>query len=298
MAGGCTQKELLSPEEMCRVDVRFLWDKAQDGSPDGMTLLFYPEDARSEFWRFEISGKEGGPVELPWGTYTLVALNNDLPGIRLKDMPYESASLTALEMPRSQIYVSPVGMVYEGKVTDLRIMPDKLSYTAANGEMVTNSLSVVECYPDSVSTVYHVIIDGVEGIERVKSVEGVLAGCAEGMLLSSHVPLEPSVATQFNMDIDTGSGMVVGSTTGFPNNASSARYELTLRLHYYAGGGYEKSFDVTEQVINSFYPHNVYLFIKGLTLPDEPTIDLDEVGVKVDVEGWKVIEIDLDSENY
>ncbi|MDE6770939.1 MAG: hypothetical protein K2J78_14540 [Muribaculaceae bacterium] len=69
-------------------------------------------------------------------------------------------------------------------------------------------------------------------------------------------------------------------------------------MAYYAGGGYEKSFDVTEQVINSFYPHNVYININGLTLPDEPTIDPDEVGMKVDVEGWKVIEVDLDSENY
>ncbi len=286
------------PEEMCRIDVRFLWDKAQGGSPDGMTLLFYPEDARSEFWRFEISGKDGGPVEVPWGEYTLVAVNNDLPDVLLEDMPYESASLRALEMPRSQAYVSPVGVAYEGKVENLRIMPDKVSYTATNGEMVTNSLSVVDCYPDTVSTSYHVIIDGVEGIERVKSVEGVLEGCAGGMLLSSHAPLEPPVATQFNMDIDAGRGIVVGSTTGFPNNTTSARYELTLRLHYYAGGGYEKSFDVTEQVINSFYPHNVYISITGLTLPEEPTIDLDEVGVKVDVEGWKVIEINLDSENY
>lgn len=295
---GCNQKELLFPDEMCRVDIRFLWDKAESADPEGMTLLFYPREERGEFWRFEISGKDGGPVEIPWGTYTLVAVNNDLPGVLLKDMPYSSASLTAKDMPRSQTYASQVGTVYEGMVENLKIMPGEVSYASDDGETVSSTLSVVGCYPDTVSTVYNVIIDGVERIEWVKSVEGIFDGCAGGILISSQTALEPSVATQFALEVDTEKGTFVGATTGFPNNASSARYSLTLRLAYYAGGGYEKTFDVTEQVKNSLSLHNVYIIINGLTLPDEPTIEPDEVGMKVDVDGWKVIEINLDSENY
>lgn len=45
---GCTQKELLYPSETCRLDVHFLWDKAEKGDPEGMTLLFYPEEEDGE----------------------------------------------------------------------------------------------------------------------------------------------------------------------------------------------------------------------------------------------------------
>lgn len=291
----CTQKDILYPEQMCRLDVRFLWDKAKEADPEGMTLLFYPQGEREEFWRFEISGRDGGPVEIPWGTYTLVAVNNDLPATILKDMPYSSASLTARELPRALTYSSPVGIVYEAKVETLIVMPHEVSYSSADGHMTTDPMSVVECYPDTISTLYHVIFDEVVGIERVKSVEGVFEGCAGGILLSSLNPLEPAVSVPFGLDVDVENVRFSGSTTGFPNKPS-ASYGITLRLAYYGGGGYEKYFDVTEQVLNSFNKHNVYIIIKGLDLPEERPIEPDEVGMKVDVDGWKVIEINLDSE--
>lgn len=296
--GGCNQKDLLFPDEMCKVEVCFVWDKAEGATPDGMTLLFYPEGDKGEFWRFEISGRNGGPVEIPWGTYTMVAVNNDLPGVVLKDMPYSSASLTAADLPRSQTYASQVGIVYEAKVEHLTIMPDGVNYISGRDCLVSSHLPEVVCYPDTVSTVYNVIIDGVEGIERVKSVEAIFEGSARGILISSQKSLEPSVATQFILDIDNEKSRFSGYTTGFPNDSSSATYGLTLRLAYYEGGGYEKYIDVTEQVENSLSVNNVYITIHGLALPEEPTIEPDEVGMKVDVDGWNVIDINFDSENY
>lgn len=295
--GSCRQKELIFPAETCKIDVHFLWDKAENAEPDGMTLLFYPEDEGGEFWRFEISGSHGGPIEITQGRYTLIAVNNDLPGVRLIDMPYTSAALTALDALYSRTFASQVDMAYVGKVENLKILPGKVSYQSGEGNIIS-SQSVIDCYPDSVSTIYNIIIRDIEGIEHVKAAEGILEGTAEGIRLSSLTPIEPSVATEFELNIDTEKTSFTGSTSGFPNNTPSAKYGLTLRLAYYGGGGYEKYFDVTEQVLNSFYPHNVYININGLTLPDEPTIEPDEVGMRVDVDGWKVIEIDIDSENY
>lgn len=296
--GGCNQKDLLFPDEMCTVEISFSWDKAEGAAPDGMTLLFYPEWDKGEFWRFEISGRNGGPVEIPWGTYTMVAVNNDLPGVLLKDMPYSSASLTAADLPRSQTYASQVGIVYEGKVEHLTIMPDVVNYISGREGLVSSPIPEVICYPDTVSAVYNVIIDDVEGLERVKSAEAIFEGSARGILISSQKSLEPSVATQFVLDIDSEKGRISGYTTGFPNDSSSATYGLTLRLTYYEGGGYEKYIDVTEQVVNSLSVNNVYITIHGLALPEEPAIEPDEVGMKVDVDGWNVIDINIDSENY
>lgn len=282
---GCNQKDLLFPDELCKAEIHFNWDKAPEAYPEGMTLLFYPLDSGGEFWRFEISGRDGGAVELPWGNYTLIALNNDLPGVMLKDMPYSSASLSVREMPQSRYYASPVGMVYEGKIDNLKIMPGEGS-------------NVIECRLDSMSTEYNVIIEDISGIERVKSVQAVFEGCSEGIFLSTLEPLSSTVTTQLFLETDYEHSTFKGSTTGFPSAATTAAYVLTLRVAYFDGGVYEKSFDVTRRVINSLYPHHVYIIIKGLDLPEEPTIEPDEVGMKVDVDGWKVIEIDLDSTNY
>lgn len=295
LLGGCNHKELLYPEEMCLLDVRFVWDRAQGASPDGMTLLFYPHDAQGEFWRHEIAGANGGTVEISQGDYTLIAINNDLAGVRLTDWPYPEASLTAVEGRYDPTNVLPTGMAYEGKIETLRVFPGKVSYTSKDGAEVINSPPVVYCHPDSVTTVYTVLVEDVDGTERLKNVTGILSGCARGALLSDLEPMLPTVDLPFAMEIDSEKRTLAGVTTGFPILTSQARYTLTLRVAFQSRGVYEKSFDITDQILNTSYPHNVIIHIKGLTLPDEPSGDDDEVGIEVDVDGWTVIEIDLES---
>lgn len=295
---GCDHKDIIYPDNPCLVDVRFLWEKAPEAHPEGMTLLFYPEDHMGEFWRFEISGRDGGLIEITPGKYTLITVNNDLRGIRLTDTPYAEASLTTVQTPYTRTFALPTGMVYETKIENLTITPNKATYYSEKEGKISFSPPVVNCYPDSISTIYNIIVDQIDGIERVKSAECVFEGCSEGILLSSLTPFDRVVYSQFVMDLNADKGTLTGSTSGFSSNSIKAKYGITLRVAYHAGGGYEKYFDVTEQVKNSFYPRSVYINIKGLVLPEEPTIDPDEVGMKVDVDGWKSIEINLDSENY
>lgn len=296
--GGCTQKDLVFPGALCRVDVRFLWDRAPQASPEGMTLLFYPGEGGGEFWRFDIAGREGGMIEIPAGNYTMICVNNDLPGVMLAATPFSSASLSVREQPRSLTYASPSGMVYEGRVDGLEIDPGMVRYIDPGAGTVTSRESVVDCRPDSISTVYDLAVEEVTGLERVRSTEAVLEGCAAGVSLSSLMALTPSVAVPFTLDCDVASGRLTGSVTGFPSAPSSASYILTLRVAYPGGGIYEKSIDVTGQVLNSFSPHHVNLIIKELNLPDVSPGDGDQVGLNVDVDGWKVVEINYDSTDY
>lgn len=297
--GSCTQKDLVFPNEgFCKIDIRFLWDRAQSASPEGMTLLFYPLEEGGEFWRFDIAGKNGGAVEIPEGSYTMIAINNDLPGISLTDMPYESASLTVKDEPRSLAYASPTGMVYEGRINNLKVTSKEVTYLSDEGITKASDIAVVDCYPDSISTGCHIIVDEITGMEYMKTAYAVLEGFASGVFLSSLTPMEPSVSVPFNLDANPDSASLVGFTTGFLSAPSSASYQLTLRAEYHNGGAYEKTYDVTDQVINYFYQHNVYIIIRGLTLPEEPTIKPDEVGIKVDVDGWRVVDINIDSTDY
>lgn len=296
---GCRQKDLVFPDDgLNRIEVRFLWDNAPDARPEGMTLLFYPLEENGEFWRFEISGRSGGAVALPEGSYRMIAINNDLPGVSLSDMPYESASLTVKEAPRSTTYASPSGMVYEGRIDNLKITSRGVSYASDDETAGRKHDSTIECFPDSISTLFHVHAENVEGIERVRSVSAVIDGPASGILLSTLSPLAPAVAIPFELTVDMGKNLIGGITTGFLSDPSTASYQLTLQVMYHSGGAWEKTFDVTSQVINHLYRNDVYIIIKDLTLPEEPTIKPDEVGIKVDVDGWKVVDINIDSENY
>ena len=60
-------------------------------------------------------------------------------------------------------------------------------------------------------------------------------------------------------------------------------------------GKYSKTFDVTDQIMNSMHPKDVYINIKGLDIPaaDTPTNpdSKDDVGISVGVDGCQLIEI-------
>lgn len=293
----CQQKDLIYPEEMCILNVKFVWDKARGASTEGMTLLFYPHDSQGEFWRYEIAGVKGGAVEIPQGKYTMIAVNNDVSDINLIDWPFSSASLTAMEQRYSQTYVSSVGMVYEGQVKDMEIGPAKVSYLSEDSERVENSPPLVYCYPDSIATIYNFVIADVENIQRARSVAGVLTGCAQGVLLASETPITHDVSTLFGMEVESDKSRITGHTCGFPASLQTAHYLLSLRVGYRTGKVYEKVFDVTPQIANQSQYHNVYIHINGLSLPEDPGGNPDDVGMKVDVDGWNVIEVDLDSAN-
>ncbi len=119
---GCRQKELYVPggtppeEAESIVDVEFQWDHAEKAKVEGMSVFFYPLSSEGKVWNFEISGMQGGPVSLFPGSYTLVAINNDLPGIDLTTGP-SPASIVANARYYDDGTLRPSGMIY-GAVTD------------------------------------------------------------------------------------------------------------------------------------------------------------------------------------
>ncbi|MDE6135412.1 MAG: DUF5119 domain-containing protein, partial [Muribaculaceae bacterium] len=75
----CHQKDLLYPgSSMIKITVSFDWEQAPEACPDGMTVVFFPVGTGGKVWRYELPGRDGGDVELPAGTYNMLAFNNDL----------------------------------------------------------------------------------------------------------------------------------------------------------------------------------------------------------------------------
>lgn len=298
MLTGCRQKELLSPEGvMCTVDVRFLWDNAPGAETEGMTLLFYPLDTEGSFWRYDIAGRDGGQVEIESGTYTMIAFNNDLPGIRLEDISYID-SAKAMTVAATKALADSTGMLYEGVIEDLRIMPGYVSFSSCDGKRRSGPDSRIECHPDSVTTIFDVKITDATGMERVRSLDGVLEGCAAGISLLTRQTLPDSVEVAFPMLTDPVAGTAAGSVSGFARTGSTAGYTLVLRARYTNGILYEKKIDVTEKILNYPYSHRVDIIINGLIFPENPSQGGDNqnsLGIDVGVDGWHTVEIDINN---
>lgn len=295
----CDQKEIEIPGgEMCIVDVRFLWTEAEGASPEGMSVFFYPAARSGQFWRFDIAGKEGGFVEIPEGVYTMLAVNNDLSGVELEDISSLSGVQAVQSASEKNTSLLPAGILFRAGVKDLTISRREISYISSEGELIRSGKMEICCCPDSASTVYNLVFTGITGLERVKSAEAVLSGCAGGIYLASMTPLDPGKPLTVEMTEDVGNQTLTGSSTGFRCDSTAIDYEVALRLRYHDGGLIEKKFNIERQSVNTSDSHSVYIVIKDMKLPESAPPDPDAVGIGVGMDGWNTFEIDLESETF
>lgn len=279
----CSQKELEYSGEPVKLLVRFNWQEAPSADPEGMTLLFFPADETSKFWRFDITGREGGEIELLSGNYRVLAYNNDLPGINFVDTDsYDRLSASARSINDS--ITTATGMLYSVHLSSAFIF---------NSE---DSRPLIELTPDSISSVYHIRLDSVSGTERIKTANAVIKGLARSVCLqlqrnsvescSLSTPLHISPQNRSSLEtVTTGFGL-----PDVPDPKIILEVIVTT-----SHGKYSKSFDVTRQVVNCKYPKDVDININGLDIPaaDNP-VNPDgnpDVGISVGVDGWQLIEI-------
>ena len=296
----CSHKEIVCPGAEDRiVTINFLWDKAPTADPEGMTLYFFPISKNGQIWRFDIAGRDGGPIEIPTGEYRMITFNNDLPAIRFTDTDsYDSLSAVARDNTPDSVITS-TGMLYGAHISRLEVTPCGVSYLTDDGNVKDCDKSMVRCYPDSVTTLYSVIINEVKGIEHVKSAGAYLNGVSSGITLSSGEPVRKPVALKLPLDIDHAGAAFNASAYAFaPRPDPSRRYTLKVIVTRIDGKSFVHDFDVTEQVMNSIPSKNVIILINGIEIPtgdipDNPGEDGGHIDVGVD--GWTIIEIDIES---
>ena len=283
MVSSCTQKELSRGGEEVRIRVQFDWEDALHADPAGMTLLFFPADAKSMSWRFDIPGRDGGEIELLSGVYNIVAFNSDLPGVEFSNTDsFDLISANARNYADS--LTSPTGMLYSAILTEAAVFP---SGTAAG---------MMRLKPDSLSTVYRIRLDSVSGTRRIKTATAVLKGTARSVCLSLQENSADTccMASPLSIAPDNPERLeTVAIGFGKPDIPEPCFFlEVIVTTSH---GRYSKTFDVTGQVMNCKYSKNVDIYIKGLVIPeaDDPTNpDGDhDVGISVGVDGWQLIEI-------
>lgn len=297
----CCHKNSICPDsEMRQIFIDFDWKHAPNACPEGMTIYFFPISDEGLIWKFDIAGRDGGPVEIPTGKYQMLAFNNDLPGIDFIDTKSFYSFAAAVHNIIADTIISSTGMLYASELSYLDITSCGVNYIASDKkEQESCGKSMVRCYPDSVTTLYSVIINEVKGIEHVKSAGAYLNGVSSGITLSSGEPVGKPVSLKLPLDIDHAGAAFNASAYAFaPSPDPSRRYTLKVMITRTDGKSFTHDFDVTEQVMNSIPSKNVIILINGIEIPtgDIPDNPGEDVGnIDVGVDGWATIEIDIES---
>lgn len=95
--------------------------------------------------------------------------------------------------------------------------------------------------------------------------------------------------------------MLIGSAGAFTNLEKNATYSLILTVTLTDGKSLAKEYDVTGQVMSAPSDHHVIILIDSPDIPDGDIPDNpdnpggDVGGIDVGVDGWTVIEIEMES---
>lgn len=294
-ATSCEHKDIECPGATQDVHILFEWDKAADADVAGMTLFFYPQDAHGRIWRFDIAGRDGGHVELPPGMYSLTACNNDLPGITLEDTYSPSAiRATASRKVADGIY-SGTGMLYGVTVSRLEVTPCGVRYVTGDGTVKECGRGLVRCRPDSMATEYTVRLGHVSGIGHIRSATAVLEGVRASMLLESARATGTSAALAMNMAVDRERSMLSGRGCAFaPPEPGAASYRLLLSVVRTDGKTVACRVEIKRGNLNFISRHRVIITADGVAVPDDGPGSGDIGGIDAAVDGWDVVETDVE----
>ena len=138
-------------------------------------------------------------------------------------------------------------------------------------------------------------MDSVSGTQRIKTARAIINGIARSVCLQLQRNSEKTCCVSTPLQISPLARTTLEAVaTGF-GNPPVPNPRITLEVVVTTSHAtYKKSFDVTDQVMNSSNPRDVNIYIKGMDipeadLPDNP--DGNDVGISVGVDGWQVIEI-------
>lgn len=275
----CNHKLLDDGNDLVRVRVEFDWTDAPDANPKGMSVFFY-ESTTDRYERFDFPGTTGGYVNLPLGTWHVIAYNNDYTGVTVNNAHkfYDHFFFTrdgnVLEGALGNGLPIPPRAAEEERVT---ITPDMMwgdtrenhILKVADGE----EEAVVTMKPRELCAVYSFEIRNVENLSHVAKMCASLSGMASGLTLHGEIlDKEPSTLALSAYPADATT--IAGQFYTFGHHAdNTSPHRMTLyvwmddgrKLAY--GVSASDKWDVTDQIHSAANPKRVHYIIDGLDIP-------------------------------
>lgn len=290
---GCTQRDIPYPDSNpMTINLIFEYEEDATEKPEGVTVIFYPIDSRSKIWRFEIPGGEDGTVEIPYGKYKMIALDNDLPNVYLDNVESFSSIIAGCVPLTEQILRQP-GILYSGAINRIELTTCGVNYDTDEGDCKACPYGVIRCRMYDRSIRWIVKVNSVKNLHLLRNATAVVDGVAPEILLSTGEA--SGNATEFSMTLNAiGSGLEAFGTAFGKPGWSSGKYGMTLNITTTYGKKFSKFFDINNLVYLNYSNRTVVIEIDEIEIPvDGHPADDDDVGINVGVSGWQEINIDL-----
>ena len=173
----CNHKELYYEEnaQFRLLKVAFDWSQLSGHEkPEGMRVIFFPKDGKSEPWIFDFPKGEARQIELPENDYGVISMNYDTNGI-IWENPNSYLNFTA----DTRDTKSPDGE--QASLTPSWLCGDHInwvsvnaSHAAASSENAENGVQVITLYPKSMVCRYTYEVNGIRKLERIADIRACL----------------------------------------------------------------------------------------------------------------------------
>lgn len=264
------------------------WQLAPDADPEGMAYLFYPESDDSP-WRFDLRGRDGGTVGLSYGTYRMIAFNDDTSGVRFSDLDnfHEASAYT-----RNASLLEPLGITgtFPGSVSEkmpVRLDPD-IMWTATSEHVNATERATIVCTPKQITPRIHVRFTDTVNPESAHAFSASLSGLAASIKIADS-RISGNVCQPMRLTY-AGQGCFQGAFYCFGISGQSHSLELYVILK--DGRKMCYRYDVSDIIMESADQMNIFISVKGPELPKisgEP----DTGTFDVNVDGWNIVQIYL-----
>lgn len=296
---GCEHKELCYDHvHNVAVDVVFDWTNAPDARPAGMNLYFYPAEGGTPL-RYGLPGREGGRIEIPDGTYHVVAVNNDSQTAQFRGTDafetFEIYTRDASVLEGLGLMTTSRAPIVAGTEEQrVGLAPDLIYNGALKGQEIPYSLQpqTITLQPDEAVCNYTFEIIHVENLKYVSSLSGSLSGMSGSYLAGLDHCTTGLHTVPFEAE-KTGETTIGGQFYVFghcPEGNGDVSHLFALYVIQSDGSQVYYTFDVTEQVHNAPDPDNVHILIDGLTLPRPIE---NGGGMHPSVDDWENVEVDV-----
>lgn len=288
---GCEQRELCyDHSHVSPVFIEFDWSLAPQAAPNTMVVWFFSTTTR-ESYRFELT--VGGAssrsdfdcrIMVRPGTYRVLCHNgttdnNSETGNTFYEynlVTYDDAVLAPLQ--RSENAPLPDDAVNQ----PVRAMAS-IVYAHTLAETVTIEPSatvdkIIRFTPVEVTSVYDVIITGVENLNADTEASAALTGLAEAWNPAASAPGGTEVTIPFKLN-HCGTDCLRGSLVTFGDNAP---HNVRHRLRVYTSHRFYYDFDVTDAIHKAGDSRHIEINLHGLKLPV-----CDQGGMSPGVDGWE-----------
>lgn len=251
--------------------------------------------------RYDLVGRDGGIIRVPFGKYTALCVSGDTETLSERNIesPYTFEVITKTTSLLSSLSVFGVQSTGAPRANGtenetISMSPEAFWYDVVEGieltiDQVDDSITL---YPEETYCTYDVEIRNASNLKYVNGVSFSLSSLAAGIRVYDNVLAEDLVTIPFEGFFNLDTEIITGNMLTFGHCPTTNR---THHLMVYAvlmdGTKWYYTYDVTDQINTAPDQRNIHIILDGLPIPKPIS---NGGGLQPIVEEWVTVEIELD----